>query len=78
MKRNHLLMYVILIISVTCLFPEPAIPYIGPGAGLSAIGAFIAIVVAVIAAVFGLLWYTIKRLKRKWKPSRNMKDEGSK
>jgi len=78
MKRLQSLKYVVLIISMICLFPEPAVPYIGPGAGLSAIGAFIAIVVAVIVALFGFLWYPIKRLIRKWKkPSHNTQGGGA-
>lgn len=51
---------------VLCLFPQAALAYVGPGAGLSAIGACLAIVVAVIAAIFGFVWYPIKRLMRKW------------
>lgn len=43
------------------LFSE-AIAYVGPGAGLSAIGSFLALVVAVVAAILGFLWYPIKRL----------------
>jgi hypothetical protein len=38
--------------------------YIGPGAGLSAIGAFLAVVVAVIVAIFGFVWYPLRRLLR--------------
>jgi hypothetical protein len=77
MKRRQLLRYVVLIISIVYLFPEPAMPYIGPGAGLSAIGAFIAIVVAVIAALFGFLWYPIKRFIRKRKKSSYNTQSGS-
>jgi hypothetical protein len=39
--------------------------YTGPGAGLTAIGAFVAVVVAVLLAILGFLWYPIKRLLRK-------------
>lgn len=35
--------------------------YIGPGAGLSALGALIAVIGGVAATIFGLLWYPIKR-----------------
>jgi len=44
---------------------QPAMAYIGPGAGLAAIGAFIALVVAVLAALFGFLYFPIKRLIKK-------------
>ena len=38
------------------------IAYVGPGAGLSAIGAFLAIVAGVFVAIAGFVWYPIKRL----------------
>ncbi|MGD2070440.1 MAG: hypothetical protein PVI57_17320 [Gemmatimonadota bacterium] len=41
-----------------------AVAYIGPGAGLSAIGAFLALVAAVVVAIFGFVWYPVKRLFR--------------
>jgi hypothetical protein len=47
----------------------PVVAYIGPGTGLSAIGALIAVVVAVIVTLFGFVWYPVKRLLRKKKPS---------
>ena len=40
------------------------IAYVGPGAGLSAIGAFLAMVAAVFVAIAGFIWYPIKRLIR--------------
>jgi hypothetical protein len=50
---------------VVCLMTEPAAAYIGPGAGLSGIGALLAVFAAVGVAVFGFIWYPIKRLLRK-------------
>ncbi len=44
--------------------------YLGPGAGLSAIGSALALIGAVLAALFGFLWFPIKRLLRK-KTSQN-------
>ena len=38
--------------------------YVGPGAGLSAIGAFLALVAGVFVAIVGFIWYPIKRLIR--------------
>lgn len=35
--------------------------YIGPGLGLSAIGAFIAVFAAIITSIFGLIWYPLKK-----------------
>jgi hypothetical protein len=51
------------------LWATPAFAYVGPGAGLSAIGAFLALVVGVILAFFGFIWYPVKRLLRKGKAS---------
>jgi hypothetical protein len=41
---------------------SPAAAYIGPGAGLGAIGAVIALFAAIALAVVGFVWYPIKRL----------------
>lgn len=58
----------VLVIILVCFLPSPAVAYIGPGSGLSAIGAFFALLAATTAALFGFLWYPIKRLLRKKKP----------
>ena len=42
----------------------PALAYVGPGAGLSVIGTTLALVAGLFAAVFGFLWYPVKRLLR--------------
>ena len=38
--------------------------YVGPGAGLSAIGSALALIGAVIMLIIGFLWYPIKRYLR--------------
>jgi O-antigen ligase len=45
--------------------PLPALAYIGPGAGLSAIGTILALLGAVLLALFGFIWYPVKRLMAK-------------
>ena len=45
--------------------PNTAFAYLGPGAGLSAIGTVAALIFAVLLAVVGFVWYPIKRLLRK-------------
>ncbi len=52
------------------LIAGPAMAYIGPGAGLTAIGTVLALVGAVVLAIFGFVWYPIKRYMRKRKKSR--------
>ena len=46
------------------LTPSLAQAYIGPGAGVSAIGAAMALLAAVFFAIVGFLWYPVKRLIR--------------
>ena len=59
-----------IVIAVLSLMPDPAAAYIGPGAGLTAIGTVLALVGAIILAIFGFVWYPIKRYLRKRKDSR--------
>lgn len=47
------------------LLPETALAYGGPGSIVSGIGAFLAAVVAVAAAIVGFFWFPLKRLYRK-------------
>jgi len=42
----------------------PALAYAGPGAGLSMIGSLVALVVALLAALFGFVWFPVKRMLR--------------
>lgn len=52
---------------LTCLLlilPQAAFAYVGPGAGITAIGAVLALIGGLILAVFGFVWYPIKRLFR--------------
>jgi hypothetical protein len=44
--------------------------YLGPGGVLSAIGSFLALLVAVVLALFGFVWYPLKRLLRARKSRR--------
>lgn len=46
------------------LTPSLAQAYIGPGAGVSAIGAALALLAAVFFAIVGIIWYPAKRLIR--------------
>lgn len=42
-----------------------AAAYVGPGAGLTAIGTFIALVSTVMLGIIGFLWYPVKRLLKR-------------
>lgn len=54
--------------------PGSALAYIGPGTGLSAIGALLAVVLGVIVALFGFVWYPVKRLLRRKKTRDSQQD----
>jgi hypothetical protein len=43
---------------------EPASAYIGPGAGISLLGAFWGLIVALFAAVGVVVWYPIRKMLR--------------
>ena len=45
-------------------FPQTASAYVGPGAGITAIGAVLALIGGIVLAIFGFVWYPLKRLRR--------------
>ena len=49
----------------TLAMPLPAAAYIGPGAGLSAIGTLVALVGALFMLLAGFVWYPVKRVLRR-------------
>ena len=65
-------MHKIVLILFFLLLPNFCYAYLGPGMGGGIIAATIGIVVAIFAAIFGVLWFPIKRLinKKKNKPSK--------
>lgn len=46
--------------------PQAVAGYVGPGAGLTIIGAALAFVGAVVLGLIGFVWYPVKQLKRAW------------
>jgi preprotein translocase subunit SecG len=48
------------------LAPEAALAYGGPGSVISGIGAFLAAVAALLATLFGFIWFPLKRLYKSW------------
>ena len=52
---------------ILCLTPSSADAYVGPGSGITVIGAALALVGGVILAIVGFVWYPIKRLLRRSK-----------
>ena len=51
--------------------------YIGPGAGLSAIGTVLAFLAAVALAIVGFVWYPMKRMRRKLATARKTKSKAN-
>lgn len=49
------------------LISSPAWAYVGPGAGLTALGSLVALIGAIGLALVGFIWYPVKRLRRKFK-----------
>lgn len=51
--------------AILCAAPGTAFAYVGPGAGLSALGWLFALLGAVGLAIVGFVWYPIRRLLRR-------------
>jgi hypothetical protein len=64
MRRDHLAAVAFFTAGTLSLWHTPAFAYLGPGAGLAAIGALLALILGMILAFFGFLWYPVKRLLR--------------
>ena len=58
MSKKETAYYVILL---NVAFISPAYAYIGPGMGLGAAFGIIALLVGVVALIFALVWFPIKR-----------------
>ena len=67
MKQGKLVAACITIAGAVSLWVAPAFAYLGPGGGLTAIGALLALIVGMIVAFFGFIWYPVKRFLRKGK-----------
>ncbi|MCD4811293.1 hypothetical protein K8R14_01650 [bacterium] len=57
--------------------PQGAGAYVGPGAGIAAIGTVIAVIGAIVLAIVGFIWYPIKRLLAKFKKKRMNDQKGT-
>jgi hypothetical protein len=57
-------------LSVVVLLPGPVNAYVGPGLGAGAIISVLAVIGAILLAVFSVVYYPIKRALRKWRDAR--------
>jgi hypothetical protein len=55
----------VLLVALAALGPSAAHAYVGPGAGLTAIGTILALMAAVLFALVGFVWYPVKRLMKR-------------
>jgi hypothetical protein len=61
-KTTYIVLFAML--AALLIAPEPALAYVGPGSGITAIGAALALIGGIFFAILGFLWYPIKRLLR--------------
>jgi hypothetical protein len=54
------------------LLPRVAEAYVGPGAGVTAIGAVLSLIGAVLLSLVGFVWYPLRRLLRKRSAAQSM------
>ena len=65
----------ILLILILILIENTAFAYIGPGMTGGVFAATIGIIVAIFAALFGLIWFPVKRLLKKRKEKADFKKD---
>ena len=58
---------------IFCLISTYSFAYLGPGIGGGIIAATTGVIVAIFAALFGLIWFPVKRLLKKRKESKENK-----
>lgn len=67
----------LMVIALLLVAPQNAGAYIGPGAGITAIGTVIAFIGAILLAIVGFVWYPIKRLLAMMRRKRMHHKEGA-
>ncbi|MCX4187709.1 hypothetical protein [Methylophaga sp. OBS4] len=72
MKR--ILSLVLFVFAFAAIPVQSAYAYIGPGGGLTAIGAILALIAVIVVTFFGFLWYPIKRFRKKLRERKNQQN----
>ena len=62
MGRRALHLFAVL--AATSVLALPAAAYVGPGAGLTAIGSFLVLIGTIALMIVGFIWYPVKRMLR--------------
>ncbi len=70
-----MLKYLLTATLLISVLATPAAAYIGPGAGLGAIGTVIAVIGAILLMIVGFVWYPVKRLLKRGKKTEPSADE---
>ena len=67
-------MHILTKITIILFFlTSPSYAYLGPGVGGGMIAATIGVIIAILAAIFGLIWFPIKRLLKKIRNQKEIK-----
>ena len=66
----------LMVIALLLVAPQGTEAYIGPGAGIAAIGTVIALIGGILLAIVAFIWYPIKRLLAKIKQKRRIDQKG--
>ncbi len=62
---------IILIVFYFLIIANPSYAYLGPGVGGGVIAAAIGIIIAIFVALFGIIWFPLKRLIKKIKSNQD-------
>lgn len=63
----------ILFFSLFFLIATPSYAYLGPGIGGGILAATLGVIIAILAAIFGLIWFPLKRFLKKRKERKEKK-----
>ena len=70
-------LFFVIVITLLLASPQDTEAYIGPGAGLAAIGTLLALIGGILLALVAFLWYPFKRLMAKIKKKRTKDQQGT-
>jgi hypothetical protein len=72
--QSRLSCVLLLVVMLLC-FTSDAPAYVGPGSGMTAIGAALALVGGIFLAIVGFVWYPIKRVLFRFRSRRDAAGE---
>ena len=61
------------IIFLLLILHVPSFAYLGPGIGGGILAATLGVIIAILAAIFGLLWFPLKKIFKKRKKEKENK-----